>query len=375
MKFKRIIAVSLISALSLGILVAVASGKQQPTNRTFHIKTVSGNPDQLSDAKLTTIMKTDSNQFEKVTISHGKTMFSKIEFDEKYRVGPDVLNHKALYRKNAHANSFESEKEWITAYFDPLFSYRSQDPILYLAREDKKTGKVTKNEMTLPDIASNDQIMNEALQELNGQLYYIVTSTINEKSFVKLYSIDAHSLALKHVMSEEAALSEGTYVNLSNIVHDQNAFYMTASNDKEATLALLDPAKKTLAYKPLPKNIEAGQLQNSIFLKDGRLYLQSEDGKLHVADLAATQKDAQELKVALPSEVTYFYAIDLFTKNNQLFVLYSASGDNPTAESSAYIAVYDQVNGKNLFTGKMPGIKDHGLQVGYSFVQSYRQKL
>lgn len=174
MKFTRIITFSLISVLSIGSLVTVAEVNKTTVNRKFTIEDQKGNREMLANIALENVIKVDTNSFEKVVLTKDQVSFKETKYDLKKGVGEKVLKNKELYRGSYDLAEYENSKYMMTADFNSMFPYTSNEPYVKIAKKDKKTNHVLKEMVTLPDITTNDQVFQESLFEMQGKMYYAI---------------------------------------------------------------------------------------------------------------------------------------------------------------------------------------------------------
>ncbi|MEH6945401.1 hypothetical protein, partial [Bacillus sp. JJ722] len=256
MKFTRIITFSLISALSIGTLIGVAEFNKAPVDRKFILEDQKGNRDALGTIELSNIIKVGDNKFEEVILTKDQVRFENTKYDQFHGVGEKVLNNKEMYRGMNYAVDYENNKFKMIASFNSSFPYGSNDAYVTIARKDKKTKELQKEEIPVSGITTDQQISHETLFEYNDVMYYGVVlqnmSSGSGKSLFKLYQIMPNNLQLKEVMNIDVALS-GDYTEISRIIVDGNKLYMMLSNQQEFELLTVDLATKKDVRIKLPQ--------------------------------------------------------------------------------------------------------------------------
>lgn len=368
MKFTRTISLALISALSVGTLVAVAEVNKAPVNRTFNIEDLTGDRNVLEAVTLENVIKTDHNSFEKVYIKNEDVLFEKTQFDLKYGVGEEILAHKDLYRGMNYAKKLETDAALFAVNFNSYFPYASTEPYVELAKKDKNTDEIIKEKIMLTDISLNDQIMSEAVLEIDDTLYYCMTvgdrNGNSDKNTFRIYEINSKTLQLQIVNETEIALT-GDYANISNIVSDGEQIYTIISNDTEYILA---------EFNPLTKEVEVTDIQalaegyiNYFNIDKQSIFVQTDDS-LQIIDRGTLKLVNKE--AAIPSSTNdydFVYATEQIVKDDKVFVLYGTYSERKPSEQ--LLVTYSVKDGSILYEGKLPSMIDRGTGIDFSFLK------
>ena len=368
MKFTRTIIFSLVSVLSVGSLVTFAESNNTAVDRKFTFEDKSGNRDVLNQIGIESIIKVDSNSFEKVILKDNKVQFEKTDFDLRKQVGEKVLNNKELYRGYEYAQSYESNSFLMTACFNPKFPYASNDAFIRIAKKDKKTKRVIKKEIPVSNITLNQQISSESIFELQNNMYYSLVvsdySSTNSKNTLKVYEINKDSLGIKEVLSKELSLP-GDYTDASSIVSDGKQMYILFFNDKEYKLFAYDPKMNKENVKDFPLIMTEDRSIQMVNV-DNQYFYVNQGGSIYMIDKNTNKLFRNDgMKASILENYQYSYPLEQKIMDDKIYVLYRGYKDNNTDDS--LIVVYNKQNGKVMYEGKLPSLNNRGVGVDYSF--------
>lgn len=370
MKFTRTISLALISALSVGTLVAVAEVNKAPVNRTFNIDDLAGDRSVLEAVTLENVIKTGNNSFEKVYLNNGDVLFEKTQFDLQYGVGEEILAHKDLYRGMNYALKLETDTSLLAVNFNRYFPYASTEPYVEVAKKDKNTNEIMKEKIVLTDISLNEQIMREAVLEIDDTLYYCMTvgdrNGNSAKNTLRIYEINPKTLQLQIVNATEIALT-GDYANVSNIVSDGENIYTILSNDTEYKLAGFNSLTKEVEVIDLLALAGGKGYVNYFNMDKQSIFVQTDDSLLIIDrdTLKVVNKEA-----AIPSSTNdydFVYVTEQIVKDDMVFVLYGTYSENRPSEQ--LLVTYNVEDGSILYEGKLPSMVDRGTGIDFSFAK------
>ncbi|MGM9927775.1 MAG: hypothetical protein ACI35P_07465 [Bacillus sp. (in: firmicutes)] len=371
MKFTRIIAFSLVSALSIGTLVTVAEINKTSVNRDFTITDLQGNRDVLDAVTFENIIKTDTNSFEKVQMTNEEVTFSKTKYDLTYRADEHILDNKDLYRGDMGATEYENEQLLLTAGFNSHFPYISDEPYVKLAMKNKETNDITKETVSVPNISTNQSILEETLFEMNERIFYCITTSEytgqNDNKVINIYEVNLKTLELNEVMMVDANLSLSTYTEVSSLASDGEKLYSVLSSEKEVQLLVIDPVANKGEKVALSFVAEDGYVQQ-LEVDEKNLYVHLSSG-VQVINKSSLKSENGIVTPSFADDYDYVYAVDQQIKDNQLFVIYEA-GTYETNKSDMFIAVYDYEKAETLYEGKLPSMTDRGVGKSYTFMET-----
>lgn len=370
MKFMRVISFAIISALSIGTIVAVAEVNKVPVDRTFTIEDLSGDRSILEGVTLENIIKTDTNTFEKVYLNNEDVIFEKTKFDLKYGVGEEILAHKDLYRGMNHALKLETDAVLLTVKFNSLYPYASNEAFVELAMKNKKSDEVLKEKITLADLNMNQQIVNEAVLEIDGVIYYCMTvgdtngNSANQS--IRIYEINPKSLQLQVVNITDISLT-GDYANSTNVIADGKHLFTIVYNDQEFKLVSYNLLTKETEVTDLPSVTEKLDYIQFFALDTQSIFLQEDEAML-IVDRQTGQLINEEAAIPdFKNNYDYVYSVEHIIKDDILYVLYGTYTEG--IASDQLIVAYDGKDGNIVYEGKLPSMADRGVGKDYSFLQ------
>lgn len=378
MKFTRIITFSIIGVLSLGTLVTVAELNEKPVNRTFKIEDMAGDRSAIGKVELENVMKVSTNKYEKVVLSEKDVRFFNTKYDVIRGVGEKVLNNKELYRNTNNAITYENKDLMMTVSFDEMFRYNGEDPKITVAKKDKKTNKVTKNEMVPSTITHNMYVNYEYVMEIDNKLFYVITTSLmntsEQKSTVKVFGIDKNSLKITELMSVDASFDDKKvtdgYTDISSIVSDENYLYAVLSNqDGKRKLLKINPTTKKISKTDLEINLGKDSYVEKLYLVGDNFYVHTSNSTLYNIDKKSMKMVFDKgSKPGFIKNYEHVSAIDQVVKDGKIYVTYVAYKQGANGENC--IAVFDDKAGKILYEGKLPNMSDRGVGMDYKFVKT-----
>ncbi|WP_042347724.1 hypothetical protein [Bacillus massiliigorillae] len=369
MKFTRIITFSIISALSIGTLVGVAEVNKAPIDRKFTIKDEKGNREALGGVTLQNTIKVDTNKYEKMALTKDKVTFQKTKYDPIFGVGEKVLNNKDLYRGMNYAVDYENDKFTMVAKFNPKFPYGSNETFVTIAKKDKKTNNLQKEQISVTGITTNQQIDQEMLFENNGVMYYGVVlrnwSANSSQSLLRIYQIQQNNLHLKEVTNVELSLPGSDYTDISRIVVDEKKLFMVLSNQQAFKLLTVDFATNKSEKLTLPMFSKDNTYVEAFSVDENNFYISVNSTVFAIDKKTYLQVNKEAMKPSFLSNYEYIRTVNLKTDKETIYVLYEAYKNNN--QGDMFIVAYEMKSGKTLYEGKLPSMTDRGVGESFTF--------